>query len=587
MVQGPGHAPANSSGQKRPLRRQVFLGGLPGNATYEQIWQALVDAGVEIQRLRLVYHQGRSRGFAFATFASAAAARQVIANGLMVLGRKVDCRAGERQGLQRTGVYTRKLFVGNLAPSTSLQDLRDYFAAQGRVINVQLKFCAGLRPVHRGFCFVTFGEVEEAQRVLSRVHVLGGRVLRVAKAEGRAPASELPPVTSLPRAGAWRGGPTASLPHAGAWHWGPAWVTDYGVLPKQPVYALTCYAGPANGHPAPPSCCYERLFIKEDLELGVPRPRRWRRATGRTASEKGKRGERVLAQHRLCRSERERESGRGGVGRGRRKESERGWRGDNAALLFSAEQTHLRVTTNYPSLREAEAAFSASATPLDGDPLELPALGEARRALEQQGANALACSFLPRAILTSLLVAGRYAHLRGLQILVLPELAEEPCLPRRRYGAERVYECSLAEVTCSFGVVKCSLQQLAGLARTREKQEEYGFLLEHGESLLDFSRVNSLVSACRRPRVSYRPCRANALVNLFSYQRRCAEQNALASWWLARRPCAERGFRACLFTHGNFMLNRVCGCPPRNLAVYGHDLSWPAGHEQPDWRPRP
>eukprot|EP00808_Paulinella_micropora_P026420 g56388.t1 len=245
---------------------------------------------------------------------------------------------------------------------------------------------------------------------------------------------------------------------------------------------------------------------------------------------------------------------------------------------------HLRVTTNYPSLREAEAAFSASATPLDGDPLELPALGEARRALEQQGANALACSFLPRAILTSLLVAGRYAHLRGLQILVLPELAEEPCLPRRRYGAERVYECSLAEVTCSFGVVKCSLQQLAGLARTREKQEEYGFLLEHGESLLDFSRVNSLVSACRRPRVSYRPCRANALVNLFSYQRRCAEQNALASWWLARRPCAERGFRACLFTHGNFMLNRVCGCPPRNLAVYGHDLSWPAGHEQPDWR---
>eukprot|EP00808_Paulinella_micropora_P026421 g56389.t1 len=266
MVQGPGHAPANSSDQKRPLRRQVFLGGLPGNATYEQIWQALVDAGVEVQRLRLVYHQGRSRGFAFATFASAAAARQVIANGLMVLGRKVDCRAGEQQGLQRTGVYTRKLFVGNLAPSTSLQDLRDYFAAQGRVINVQLKFCAGLRPVHRGFCFVTFGEVEEAQRVLSRVHVLGGRVLRVAKAEGRAPASELPPVTSLPRAGAWRGGPTASLPHAGAWrggptaslphagawHWGPAWVTDYGVLPKQPVYALTCYAGPANGHPAPP-----------------------------------------------------------------------------------------------------------------------------------------------------------------------------------------------------------------------------------------------------------------------------------------------------------------------------------------------
>eukprot|EP00808_Paulinella_micropora_P002020 g43520.t1 len=245
---------------------------------------------------------------------------------------------------------------------------------------------------------------------------------------------------------------------------------------------------------------------------------------------------------------------------------------------------HLRVTTNYPSLRYAEAAFSASVTPLDGDPVELPALGEARRALEQQGANALACSFLPRAILTSLLVAGRYAHLRGLQILVLPELAEEPYLPRRRYGAERVYECSLAEVTCSFDVVKCSLQQLARRARAREKQDEYGFLLQHCVSLLDFSRVKSLVSDCRGRRVSYQPCRAKALADLFIYQRRCAEQNALANWFLGRWPCAEQGFRACLFTHGNFMLNRVCGCPPPNLAVYGHDLSWPAGHGQPDWR---
>lgn len=230
---------------------------------------------------------------------------------------------------------------------------------------------------------------------------------------------------------------------------------------------------------------------------------------------------------------------------------------------------HLRVTTNYPSLQGTEDSFSASATPLDGDPLQLRALQEARRAMEVQQPNALACSFMPRAMLTSLLVAGPYAHRHGLRILVLPELAEEPC-PRPRL--ERVYNCSVAAVERSAQVVACSLRQLNRLASTPENREMYMFLLQNYKTLLDLRCVEQLVASASGASLPYRPCRTKALANLFTYRPRRAQE----------------GFRSCLFTHGNFMCNRVCKCVmPGNLAVYGHPLCWPAGHDRPDWTPAP
>lgn len=227
MVHGGFLIKATAKPSNAKLQCRIFLGGLPGEATYAQIWQALTETGVDVRQLRLVYRQGRSRGFAFATLASATAAQRVIANGLMILGRKVDCRPAERQELDRPGSFTRKLYVGNIAPHASSEDLRDYFAAFGRVINVQLKYCTGRRPAHRGFCFVTFSQVEEALCVLSRVHTLFGRVLRVAKAEGQPGGSDVPVVN----------GPTPP----GVWHWrSSALRNGYGIPTQQLLYTVTC-----------------------------------------------------------------------------------------------------------------------------------------------------------------------------------------------------------------------------------------------------------------------------------------------------------------------------------------------------------
>ncbi len=76
-----------------------------------------------------------------------------------------------------------KLFVGNLAFSTTENELRDIFSAHGNVVEVFVamdKFTG--RP--RGFAFVTMGSAEEATAAIAAVNGtnVGGRDLAVNEA---------------------------------------------------------------------------------------------------------------------------------------------------------------------------------------------------------------------------------------------------------------------------------------------------------------------------------------------------------------------------------------------------------------------
>jgi RNA recognition motif-containing protein len=76
-----------------------------------------------------------------------------------------------------------KLFVGNLAFSTTENELRDIFSAHGNVTEIFVamdKFTG--RP--RGFAFVTMGSAEEAQAAIAAVNGtnVGGRDLAVNEA---------------------------------------------------------------------------------------------------------------------------------------------------------------------------------------------------------------------------------------------------------------------------------------------------------------------------------------------------------------------------------------------------------------------
>jgi nucleolin len=91
-----------------------------------------------------------------------------------------------------------EIFVGNLAPEASEQDLRDLFAADNRqVCRVRIVVCP------RGFAFVemaTESDVEEASAALDG-RELHGRALRVTKAndQPRHNQDSRPPARNLHR----------------------------------------------------------------------------------------------------------------------------------------------------------------------------------------------------------------------------------------------------------------------------------------------------------------------------------------------------------------------------------------------------
>lgn len=79
-----------------------------------------------------------------------------------------------------------KLFVGNLAFSTTENDLQDAFAAFGTVMEVNLMMDR-MTGKSRGFAFVTMSSAEEAERAIQGMHGknLGGRDLTVNVARPR------------------------------------------------------------------------------------------------------------------------------------------------------------------------------------------------------------------------------------------------------------------------------------------------------------------------------------------------------------------------------------------------------------------
>jgi|RhiMethySRZTD1v2_1073278.scaffolds.fasta_scaffold17018_8 cold-inducible RNA-binding protein len=79
-----------------------------------------------------------------------------------------------------------KLFVGNLSYSTGDAELRAAFESHGRVVAAEV-IIDRMTGQSRGFGFVEFGEVEDANNALAALHesVLDGRTIHVNAARER------------------------------------------------------------------------------------------------------------------------------------------------------------------------------------------------------------------------------------------------------------------------------------------------------------------------------------------------------------------------------------------------------------------
>jgi len=83
-----------------------------------------------------------------------------------------------------------RLYVGNLAFSTTEETIREAFAQFGEVTEVKLMLDRDTGQ-SRGFSFVTMADPQAAAKALTQMsgHMLDGRALRVDQAQERQPRS--------------------------------------------------------------------------------------------------------------------------------------------------------------------------------------------------------------------------------------------------------------------------------------------------------------------------------------------------------------------------------------------------------------
>ena len=167
--------------------RKLFIGGLNYSTTEDQIRDYFQQFGELVDCVLMKFNDsGRSRGFGFVTFATAAQLDDCQASRPHILGDKTleTKRATPRSDSAKpeSQMSVKKLFIGGVSDEMEDEDIRDYFSLFGKVINVeQLRWNESGKK--RGFGFVEFDDYDSVDKIcLVGKHVLKGRRLEVKKA---------------------------------------------------------------------------------------------------------------------------------------------------------------------------------------------------------------------------------------------------------------------------------------------------------------------------------------------------------------------------------------------------------------------
>jgi len=139
--------------------RKLFVGGLPQDATQEDISQHFTTFG-EIDNINLKTDpaSGRSRGFAFVLYKTVQSLNDAIeAKEHTVKNKEVAVKKAQaKQG---------KVYVGKLQAELTDAQIKEHFEQFGSIANVEQPFDK-TRNERKNFCFITFEKEDAAKQLL-------------------------------------------------------------------------------------------------------------------------------------------------------------------------------------------------------------------------------------------------------------------------------------------------------------------------------------------------------------------------------------------------------------------------------------
>ncbi|KAG2317882.1 hypothetical protein Bca52824_021004 [Brassica carinata] len=229
---------------------KIFIGGLHKDTTNTEFnkhfgkYGEITDSVIMRDR-----HTGLPRGFGFITFADPSVVDQVIEDTHVFNGKQVEIKrtipkgagSGGGGGNQSKDFKTKKIFVGGIPSAVTEDELKDFFAKYGTIVEHQI-----IRDHEtnrsRGFGFVIFDSEEVVDELLSKGNMvdMADTQVEIKKAEPKKSSTNRSP----PSYGSHPRGRSSFNDSYGGGYSGPYGGFDGGYGPPP---------GPIRSHGGPPS----------------------------------------------------------------------------------------------------------------------------------------------------------------------------------------------------------------------------------------------------------------------------------------------------------------------------------------------
>ncbi|CAH9068913.1 unnamed protein product [Cuscuta epithymum] len=150
-----------------PTHRKIFIHGLSWDSTAETLRAAFSTYG-EIEECRLITDKvtGKAKGYAFVLYKTRSSAKKALKQPQKKIGsRTISCQLAALGSVAGSDVGSRKIYVGNVGPNITAENLRSFFSRYGEIEEGP----SGFDPMThkpRGFAIFVYKTAEGAKKVL-------------------------------------------------------------------------------------------------------------------------------------------------------------------------------------------------------------------------------------------------------------------------------------------------------------------------------------------------------------------------------------------------------------------------------------